>query len=98
MLYNKIKNNKQQSFFSTYTMYFASLMMKFLITFVLCGFCIIFEAEAKIKIIDGDSFEIDGKEYRLQGIDAPEYVQGCYDEIGHEYRCGEKAYVSMPKR
>ena len=97
MLYNKIKNNKQQSFFSTYTIYFASLMMKFLITFVLCAFCLIFEAEAKIKIIDGDSFEINGKEYRLQGVDAPEYMQQCYDEFEQEYRCGEKAYEVLQK-
>ena len=93
MLYNKIKNNKQQSFFSTYTIYFASLMMKFLITFVLCAFCLIFEAEAKIKIIDGDSFEINGKEYRLQGVDAPEYMQRCYDEFEQEYRCGDARHV-----
>lgn len=39
-------------------------------------------------VIDGDSLQIDGKKYRLNGIDAPEMEQICPDgwPAGHEAR------------
>ncbi len=46
---------------------------------------------AKTKIIDGDSLFIDDREIRLSGIDAPEFLQVCYDKNGKEYECGQKA-------
>ena len=42
----------------------------------------------KIKVIDGDSLEVDGKRIRLKGIDAPEYKQYCFDENNKKYNCG----------
>ena len=41
-----------------------------------------------IKIIDGDSLEIGSRRVRLQGIDAPEYVQYCFNASKKKYRCG----------
>lgn len=49
-------------------------------------------AEAEfVKVIDGDSLEIGTRRIRLQGIDAPEYKQYCYDARGKKYNCGKEA-------
>lgn len=48
-----------------------------------------FNAFANIKVIDGDSIIIDNIEYRLSGIDAPEYHQTCFDVNKKEYACGQ---------
>ena len=39
-----------------------------------------FSATAQIRVVDGDSLEINNKKIRLIGIDAPEYYQTCFDE------------------
>ena len=54
-------------------------------------------AAAMVKVIDGDSLVLDGVEMRLEGIDAPEYHQDCFDKDGNKYRCGEKADAYMWK-
>ena len=41
---------------------------------------------AQTRVIDGDTLEIDGKVYRLNGIDAPEHGQTCGD-----WTCGADA-------
>ncbi len=41
------------------------------------------------KIIDGDSLNVDDREVRLFGIDAPEYHQSCFDSKNHQYSCGK---------
>lgn len=41
-----------------------------------------------VRAVDGDSLETDKRRIRLEGIDAPEYKQPCWDENGQEYRCG----------
>jgi endonuclease YncB( thermonuclease family) len=46
------------------------------------------------RIIDGDSLRLDDRarsEVRLNGIDAPEYRQTCFDENGREWACGKEA-------
>lgn len=43
------------------------------------------------RVIDGDSLEVDGREIRLQGIDAPESRQTCLDERGRSWACGQEA-------
>lgn len=67
------------------------------IIYIICFFIIsitICQArqESRLKIIDGDSIMLNGTEIRLEGIDAPEYKQVCYDANKKAYRCGIKAY------
>jgi endonuclease YncB( thermonuclease family) len=47
-------------------------------------------AEGAPRLVDGDSFFLDGREVRLQGIDAPEGRQSCRRD-GRDWRCGEDA-------
>ena len=49
------------------------------------------ECRAEVKVIDGDSLIVDGREIRLSGIDAPEFFQLCRDRNGKEYECGQAA-------
>ena len=53
---------------------------------------VIFAAEFPIiKAVDGDSIEIGERRIRLDGIDAPEFNQICYDYANKEYLCGKSA-------
>jgi len=45
---------------------------------------------AKLQIIDGDTIDLDGVRYRLEGIDAPELAQQCKAVTG-VWNCGERA-------
>ncbi len=48
-------------------------------------------AAQQITLRDGDSFVLDGEEFRLWGIDAPEFFQTCRDQNGQNYSCGREA-------
>ena len=41
--------------------------------------------------VDGDSLAEGERRIRLDGIDAPEFVQNCYTDSGAEYTCGLEA-------
>lgn len=41
--------------------------------------CVVSASAAAQTVVDGDSLELDGKAYRLYGIDAPELPQACAD-------------------
>ncbi|GAB5489613.1 MAG: hypothetical protein Pars2KO_31830 [Parasphingorhabdus sp.] len=43
------------------------------------------------QAIDGDSFRIGKEEFRIYGVDAPEYRQTCKDETGAKWSCGKVA-------
>ena len=38
---------------------------------------------------DVNTLVVDGKRYRLDGIDAPESDQSCLDRAGRPYACGQ---------
>ena len=54
-------------------------------------------AGTEVKVIDGDSLFLGNKEIRLEGIDAPEYHQTCYNQEEKAYPCGELSYKALQK-
>lgn len=50
-----------------------------------------------IRIIDGDTLELDGETIRLAGIDAPESNQTCLDPFGAAYACGRTATAELER-
>lgn len=44
-----------------------------------------------VRIINGDTLQINGKFLKLYGIDAPESNQTCADRSGRSYACGKQA-------
>lgn len=52
-------------------------------------------AAETFRVVDGDSLERGGERIRLLDIDAPEFLQKCYDGNGWKYRCGFEATEFM---
>ncbi|ODT15105.1 MAG: hypothetical protein ABS35_32570 [Kaistia sp. SCN 65-12] len=50
---------------------------------------------SRVVVRDGDSLAIDGVDFRLSGIDAPELRQDCEDAGGSRWRCGEAARQAL---
>ncbi|MEM8919429.1 MAG: thermonuclease family protein [Pseudomonadota bacterium] len=48
-----------------------------------------------ITVLDGDSFKSESEEYRLQGIDAPEFRQTCTSAAGNAWPCGRSAHEKL---
>lgn len=53
--------------------------------------------QAKLVVMDGDSFAIGTRKLRLDGIDAPEYKQNCKDAKGADWPCGLAAKASLQR-
>ena len=47
-----------------------------------------------VRVVDGDTIEVDGTVYRINGIDAPEYGQTC-GAVDATWQCGKKALALM---
>lgn len=54
-------------------------------------------AGAAVRVIDGDSMRIGGREVRLAGVDAPEYRQSCTDAGGKPWPCGREARAALDR-
>lgn len=50
-----------------------------------------------IRVIDGDSLVVAGREIRLLGIDAPERDQDCRDADGESWPCGRAAQAALAR-
>lgn len=66
------------------------------------GFCLIYSMlfalnvySAEVTVVDGDSLKIGEQNIRLDGIDAPEYTQKCFDKKGTTYFCGQEAMLYL---
>lgn len=55
------------------------------------------ELSGRASVIDGDSIEVAGREIRLHGIDAPEFMQTCLAG-GKSWRCGRRAARTLARR
>lgn len=51
-------------------------------------------AHAEVRVIDGDTMDVDGVRVRLHGIDAPEGKQSCQRE-GVAWLCGQEAAKAL---
>ena len=49
----------------------------------------------RASVVDGDTLDIRGTGFRLQGVDTPESAQLCKDARGKDYRCGQKASLAL---
>lgn len=49
----------------------------------------------RASVIDGDTLDIRGTRFRLQGVDTPESAQMCGDASGKDYPCGRKAAFAL---
>ena len=54
-------------------------------------------AAADGAVIDGDTLDLNGTRYRLNGIDAPERAQSCKTANGKNWPCGEAATKMLVK-
>lgn len=54
-------------------------------------------AAADGTVIDGDTLDLNGIRYRLNGIDAPEQTQNCKTATGKNWKCGEAATEMLVK-
>lgn len=48
-----------------------------------------------LRIVDGDTLDIDGDRHRLAGVDAPERHQTCLDDAGASWACGRVATETL---
>ncbi|WP_246715929.1 thermonuclease family protein [Rhizobium leguminosarum] len=54
-------------------------------------------AASNVRVIDGDTIDLDGVRYRLHGIDAPEAGQFCKAADGSEWACGQAALGKLER-
>lgn len=62
-----------------------------MLTLVLCVAGASANAAQFVRVVDGDTLEVEGTRYRLHGIDAPEAGQQCKRPDGGSWQCGQAA-------
>ena len=56
------------------------------------------EFSGRVKVIDGDTFDVGDVRVRLHGIDAPEKDQHCTTQQGQSWACGEWVNTQVRQR
>ena len=51
--------------------------------------------QGSLRVVDGDTFDLDGVRIRLQGVDAPEMRDSCVGADGQNYPCGAWATEAL---
>lgn len=64
--------------------------MKSILTAILSFLAFTLSAPAQTRVVDGDTLEVDGQFFRLNGIDAPEHGQNC-----GAWDCGAEATAEL---
>ncbi|MFK4771344.1 thermonuclease family protein [Rhizobium sp. ZW T2_16] len=72
-------------------------MLKYIIISCLVAFVLPANAYAfsDVRIVDGDTIDVDNVRYRLHGIDAPEAGQSCKATRGGSWNCGKAAIEKL---
>lgn len=52
---------------------------------------------SNVRVVDGDTLDVNSVRYRLHGIDAPEAGQTCADRVGSRWDCGQAAITFIKK-
>ena len=84
----------EQKNFMSYNVSMMKNMIFIITAMILCCFA---AAAENYKAVDGDSLEEGNRRIRLDGIDAPEFVQMCYTADNTEYACGLEALRYLEK-
>jgi len=71
-------------------------ILKTPIVVLLCLVAFASTASAQVSVTDGDTLEVDGTTYRLNGMDAPEFGQDCNGLTG-TWKCGKAALAALVK-
>ena len=56
-----------------------------------------FVPEQRVRVVDGDTIDINEQRYRLSGFDAPERHQKCRDSSDNEWACGQAATEELER-
>lgn len=54
-------------------------------------------ASGPVRVVDGDTLDLDGARIRLHGIDAPERAQRCTAAAGRAWPCGREATLALTR-
>ncbi len=74
------------------------LTIRLLLAFALIGtFASAAEFSGRARVVDGDTLDVAGQKIRIEGIDAFESAQTCFDAQGNVWECGQAGTAYLIK-